>query len=241
MKRLSRFRSTVEHRMLINYRVDSVVAQSLLPEGMRPQLVDGSAVAGICHIKQRALRPAWLSPEIGLRVEGSAHRIAVEWDDETGTHSGVYIAQRHTPSLLAQLAGGRLVPGAHKRARFSSRTGGDLVHLSLDGGETTVEADVALAETFRSDLFADDLESASEFFRKGSIGWSPNHDGTLEALQIDGVGWKVEAATALSVRSSFFDALPGGSAVLDCVLVLRNVPFTWTAPEATIPALVGES
>ena len=28
-----------------------------------------------------------------------------------------------------------------------------------------------------------------------------------------------------------FDALPAGSAVLDCVLVLRNVPFEWSVPE----------
>jgi len=235
MIRMPRFTSTVQHRMLINYRVDPVVARSLVPAGMRPQLVDGSAVAGICHIQQNQLRPAWLKLPVGLRAESSAHRIAVEWDDATGTHSGVYVAERHSSSPLVRLAGGRLVPGVQKRARFRSSVGGDLIHLELDSPATKVSADVELTDEFRSELWRDDLHAASEFFRCGSVGWSPSHEGTLEALQIDTVGWKVVPAIALSVESSYFDALPAGSAVVDCVLVLRDVPFDWSIPERVEP------
>ena len=226
-----KFSSTVQHRMLINYRVDPVVARSLVPEGMRPQLVDGSAVAGICHIRQNQLRPAWLKLPIGLAAESSAHRIAVEWDDAAGAHSGVYIAERHSSSRLAQLLGGRFVPGVQKRARFRSSTGGDLIHLELDSPVTKATADVELTDEFHSKLWGDDLHAASEFFRTGSVGWSPTHAGPLEALQITTDRWKLVPATALSVKSTFFDALPAGSAVLDCVLVLRNVPFEWSVPE----------
>ena len=230
MIRMPKFSSTVQHRMLINYRVDPVVARSLVPAGMRPQIVDGSAVAGICHIRQNRLRPAWLKVPVGLAAESSAHRIAVEWDDATGTHTGVYIAERHSSSRLAQLLGGRLVPGVQKRARFRSSTGGDLIHLELDSPATKVTADVELTDEFHSELWGDDLHAASEFFRCGSVGWSPSHEGTLEALQIDTDGWKVVPATALNVESSYFDARPAGSAVLDCVLVLRDVPFGWSVP-----------
>jgi hypothetical protein len=230
-----KFSSTVQHRMLINYRVDPVVARSLVPTGMRPQLVDGSAVAGICHIQQNQLRPAWLKLPIGLAAESSAHRIAVEWDDATGTHSGVYVAERHSSSPLVRLAGGRLVPGVQKRARFRSSTGGDLIHLELASPATQVTADVELTDDFHSELWGDDLHAASEFSRCASIGWSPSREGTLEALEIDAPGWNVVPATALRVESSYFDALPAGSAVLDCVLVLRNVPFNWSIPERVEP------
>ena len=235
MIRMPKFSSTVQHRMLINYRVDPVVARGLLPEGMRPQLVDGSAVAGICHIQQHSLRPAWLRLPLGLRAESSAHRIAVEWDDEAGTHSGVYVAERHSSSRLVRWAGGRLVPGVQKRAKFHCSTGGDLIHLQLDSPATQVSADVALSDRFESRLWHDDLAAASDFFRDGSVGWSPSHDGGLEALQIDTDSWKVVPADAIQVTSSYFDSLPAGSAEIDCVLVLRNVPFDWSIPAVAAP------
>ena len=141
-----------------------------------------------------------------------------------------YVAERHSSSPLARLLGGRLVPGLQKRARFRSSTGGDLIHLELDSPATTVTADVELTDEFRSELWGDDLHAASEFFRTGTVGWSPSHAGPLEALQITTDRWKLMPATALSVESSYFDALPAGSAVLDCVLVLRNVPFDWSVP-----------
>lgn len=110
----------IQRRLLINYRIDPVIAQSLLPASLRPQLVDGSAVAGICLLRLGALRPAWFRPQIGWGAENAAHRIAVEWDDASGTHSGVYIPERHSASWLAVAAGDRIFPGVHKHAHFES-------------------------------------------------------------------------------------------------------------------------
>jgi len=49
--------SVIERRLLVNYRVDPEVAASLLPAPLRPQLVNGWAVAGVCLIRLRRLRP----------------------------------------------------------------------------------------------------------------------------------------------------------------------------------------
>ncbi len=42
---------TIERRILINYRLDPAAARQLVPSPLRPQLVAGSAVAGVCLIR----------------------------------------------------------------------------------------------------------------------------------------------------------------------------------------------
>ncbi|MDF2434699.1 MAG: hypothetical protein JWP44_4330, partial [Mucilaginibacter sp.] len=49
--RIPALATNIERRLLINYRLDPGVAQSLLPDTLRPQLVRGSAVAGICLLR----------------------------------------------------------------------------------------------------------------------------------------------------------------------------------------------
>lgn len=71
----------IDRRILVNYRVDPTIAKSLVPSPFRPQLVAGSAVAGICLIRLRELRPWFLPAALGLHSENAAHRIAVEWNE----------------------------------------------------------------------------------------------------------------------------------------------------------------
>jgi hypothetical protein len=52
--------SVIERRLLVSYWVDPAVAASLLPIPLRPQLANGWAVAGICLIRRRRLRPSWI-------------------------------------------------------------------------------------------------------------------------------------------------------------------------------------
>jgi len=65
-----RLAAVVERRLLINYRADPDVVAPLLPDGLRPQLVDGAAVVGVCFMRLGRLRPS------GLRARGrrAAHR-----------------------------------------------------------------------------------------------------------------------------------------------------------------------
>jgi hypothetical protein len=99
--------SVVERRLLVNYRVDPSIAAGLLPAPLRPQLVGGWAVAGICLIRLGQLRPSAIPGRLGLRSENAAHRIAVEWDGSQGTSTGVYIPRRDSGSAINVLAGGR--------------------------------------------------------------------------------------------------------------------------------------
>ena len=232
--RQPRLSSVVERRLLVNYRLTPDAAARLLPEPLRPQLVHGYAVAGICLLRLGSVRPVWAPKAIGLRSENAAHRIAVEWDGPDGVRTGVYIPRRDTGSRLNTWAGGRVFPGEHGRADFEVHETPDLVRVAFAtrDGDTRVDVAVELAEQLRgSELFAD-LAEASRFFQAGANGFSATSSGRhLDGMRLHTDAWHVEAGHVRSAASSFFDdpdRFPRGSATLDCALVMRDVPASWT-------------
>jgi hypothetical protein len=232
--------ATIERRLLINYALDPSVAADLLPGGLRPQLVNGSAVAGVCLIRLGDMRTPWMPRALGWGAENAAHRIAVEWDDEGGTQRGVYIPVRHSASWVPVAVGGRLFPGVHRHARFTGSETANRIRVELSASDLRVSADVAVVSEWRSRLFPT-VDDASEFFRAGSTGWSPRRGSEeLDGLSLGTDRWAVEPGRLLNVESSFFDALPEGSARLDSVLVMRDVPIVWSVPSRS-PQLTRES
>ena len=237
---IPRLAANIERRLLINYRLDPAIAQSLLPPSLRPQLVNGSAVAGVCLIRLGALRPAWFGPALGWGAENAAHRIAVEWDTGSGVQSGVYVPIRHSASWVPVAVGGRLFPGVHHHATFATvethEVEGDLIEVTLDAPDAHVRTAVRVTKDWQSLLF-ETMDAASAFFQSGAVGWSPSRNGSeLEGLELATTQWRVEAGAAQQVESSFFDALPAGAAELDCVLVMRGVPVTWSIPRVAQPS-----
>lgn len=225
--------SVVERRLLVNYRVDPDVAARLLPEGLRPQLVHGRAVAGICLLRLGSVRPTWAPKAFGLRSENAAHRIAVEWDGPDGVENGVYITRRDSASRLNAWAGGRVFPGEHGRAGFEvSETPDEArVAFATRDGDVRVDVTVEHSDELRgSELFAD-LAEASRFFQGGAKGYSPTRSGRhLDGMELHTDAWHVEAGRVRSASSSFFedpDRFPPGSATLDCALIMRDVPASW--------------
>jgi hypothetical protein len=134
--------SVVERRLLVNYRVDPEVAASLLPTPLRPRLVNGWAVAGICLIRRGRLRPSWAPGWSGMRTENAAHRVAVEWDGIGGRQRGVYIPRRDSDSAVTVLAGGRLFPGEHHRASFDVRETAKELHVAFASTDRTAHVSV---------------------------------------------------------------------------------------------------
>lgn len=230
--------ATIERRLLVNYCLDPDVARSMLPVGVRPQIVNDSAVAGVCLIRLHHLRPAILRRlEVGHTSENAAHRIAVEWDAADGPHTGVYIPRRHSSSRLVRLVGGRIFPGTHAAARVHSAASEHRIEVGFDADDLHIRVgvDPEPDTDFDSELF-DSLTAASEFFRKDAEGWSPRRSGSLEGLRLDTDSWTVTHAGSPEVESSFFDALPAGAAVLDHVLLMRGVRARWTGAAGPAPA-----
>src|SRR2546423_12753150 len=96
--RIPAVRGVIDRRLLINYRVDPAVLATLLPAPFRPKLVGGAGMVGICLIRLKQLRPAFLPPWLGVSSENAAHRAAVEWDEDGRVREGVYVRRRDTNS-----------------------------------------------------------------------------------------------------------------------------------------------
>lgn len=221
--------ANVERRLLISYRVDPDVIKNMIPNSFRLQLVDGYAVAGACLIRLGDVRPTYVKKGYGWGGENAAHRIAVEYNTFDGVKSGVFIPERHSNSLLPVLAGGRVFPGKHKLAKFAVDETEDNIKVALSSSSVSLSADVTVTDAFTSKLFPT-LEEASDFYRNSPVGFSPDRNLKPEGLKLSTDAWKVEAGHMNSLSSTFFDSLPKGSVFFDHVLVMRNIPVTWSAP-----------
>ncbi|MGA1838270.1 hypothetical protein VD659_15215 [Herbiconiux sp. 11R-BC] len=233
--RLPRIAATIDRRVLVSYRLDPEVAQSLLPGPLRPHLVDGSAVAGFCVMRLAAVRPAFFGGvRLGWRGESAAHRIAVQWNerDDAGravVRSGVYVPVRHSAARFPTLIGGRVFPGVQHRASFTLNETAERVQVGFTAPDVRGRVDVEAATGWSSSLFGT-LEEASEFNRLGNVAWSPGRrPGSLDCLSLHTTAWEVSPARLLGAESSFFSALPEGSAEYDSSLIMRGVPMTWGA------------
>ena len=232
--------STIERRLLVNYRIHPDRVAGLLPAPFRPQLISGWAVGGICLIRLSGIRPRGIPRALGLRTENLAHRFAVEWDDDQGTHAGVFIPRRDTSSRISELAGGRLFPGDHQRARFLVSESGPLVEIRAVSADDSMRVSVLATETaeLRSALFASTGE-AIEFFRLGSHGFSPSRPaGCLAGVRLEADSWAARPMDIQRLESSFFgdqSLFPAGSCVLDSGLIMRNLRGTWIADGRLTP------
>lgn len=236
MFKLPVIQGLIDRRLLVNFRVDPAVLAQRLPAPFRPQLCNGFSIAGICLIRLKHIRPRGWPAMLGLSSENAAHRIAVEWEQNGETHTGVYIPRRDTSSRLNSLAGGRVFPGMHRRADF------DVVevdeHFSVamqsdDGTRIAVSGRVGSdwsSKAFRS------IHQASQFFESGSVGYSASHVASVfDGLELRTFGWKVESLIVERVGSSFFDdraLFPSGSVEFDCALLMRGVEHEWHARPA---------
>jgi hypothetical protein len=223
----------VERRLLLNYRTDPYLTARLLPAPLRPQLVNGWAVGGICMIRLGGLRPPGVPRLLGLRSENAAHRIAVEWDTPDGTASGVYIPRRDSDSLANTLVGGRLFPGEHYRARFEVRECPNELEVDFSSVDHVTSVHVharVVRELAGSGLFRN-LDEASAFFRQGDAGYSATRKGMcLDGLQLQSDQWHIEPLEIVTAMSSLFEdqkRFPTQTATLDSALLMRDVPVTW--------------
>jgi hypothetical protein len=221
--------SRIVRRLLLNASADPGAVVALLPPGMRPELVRGCAVIGICVVELADVRPVGVPRAFGMQSRNAAHRVAVEWGEDGVWRRGVYVIRRDSASPLNVAVGGRLFPGVHHRARVTA----------TDGSNGRVEIDLAAhdglrmaarlrdADGWQSRLFAD-VAQASTFFERGSLGLSPRRNGHLEAVELEAERWHVEPMRLDSLSSTLFDQLlPPGSYEPDCALVMRDVRATW--------------
>jgi len=225
---------TIDRRILINYQADPQVIARFLPPPFRPKLVNGKAIVGICLIRLKNIRPKGIPFNIGVSSENGAHRMAVEWTTQHEKKEGVYVPRRDTSSRLNFLAGGRVFPGVHHLADFTvtESNGNYTIAFKSDDG-TFLEIAAKETNAWSDESVFDDQACASEFFRQGSLGYSPDKIGdAFEGLELKTRDWEVSPLTIIRVRSSFFEdesIFPKGSIKFDNALLMRNIDHEWNS------------
>jgi hypothetical protein len=220
----------IDRRILVNFTADPKAVEKITPFPFRPKIYKGKAIAGICLIRLRNIKPKGLPDFIGINSENGAHRIAVEWDENEVTKSGVFIPRRDTSHKLNTLAGGRIFPGQHYHARFNVEENegnyriefksSDGTEISIDATETTSFSNKSIFET---------LNNASEFFENGDLGYSPSKE-KFEGLRLKTYDWQVRPLDVSAVKSNFFqneEIFPKGSVTFDNALLMTNIEHEW--------------
>jgi hypothetical protein len=220
----------IDRRVLVNYTVDPVIIEKIIPPPFRAKIYKGKAIAGICLIRLKHIRPKGLPKFVGISSENGAHRIAVEWTENGVTHEGVYIPRRDTSSYLNSLAGGRIFPGRHYHAKFNVEEHNGHYHIAFESSDgTTFSVDGDKVDTLNSDSIFQNLDTSSQFFEGGAVGYSPNGE-KYEGLKLKTFNWKVETLNVTSVHSSFFEdesIFPKGSAQFDNALLMTQIKHEW--------------
>lgn len=222
----------IKRRILVNYRAQPDAVRKILPDGFRPKLHKGKAIAGICLIRLEHIRPTFAPGFVGFASENAAHRVAVEWEDENGKlREGVYIPRRDTDSLINSIAGGRLFPGEHHRAAFQIEEQAGEIKFSMRSENVEVKLSGKKSEKFPETSVFESLAEASNFFEKGALGFSATKDAkSLDALILRIENWKAIPLEVAFVESSFYrdeTNFPKGSIEFDHALLMENVAHEW--------------
>jgi hypothetical protein len=223
-------RGVIDRRMLVNFTADPIVVQKLLPQPFQPLLFADKSIVGICLIRLKHIRPKGFPSFLGISSENGAHRIAVQWKENNEMKQGVYIPRRDSSSWMNTLAGGRVFPGKHFHAHFNVKETGVQYHIDFKSSDgTLISVDAALSDRIQSNSIFPDMTSVSQFFEKGSVGYSPN-GSKHEGMRLKTFNWKVQPLNVTNVRSSFFDnedLFPKGSVRFDNALLMTQIEHEW--------------
>lgn len=225
----------IRRRILLNYRISPDVVKAVLPPRFRPKMVGGHSIGGICLIRLEQIRPKGLPNLISISSENSAHRIAVEWEDEAGhPREGVFVSRRDTDSRTNALAGGRIFPGVHHLSRFTASDQEGRISLRVDADDferPLVDLKASETDEFPATSIFGALHESSRFFEAGCIGYSSRPNScTMDGLTLKVTNWQVSPLKVHHVRSAYYDdrsLFPPGSIEFDHALLMRDIPHEW--------------
>lgn len=220
----------IDRRILINFTADPKSVEKIIPFPFRPKIYKDKAIVGICLIRLKDIKPKGFPDFVGVNSENGAHRIAVEWNEDGETKSGVYIPRRDTSFKLNAFVGGRIFPGKHYLAKFNVKEQNGNYHIdfkSSDDTETSIDA--TETKVFNENSIFETLEDASDFFENGDLGYSPNND-KFDGLRLKAYKWEVTPLEVSNMKSSFFEnaeIFPKGSVIFDHALLMTNIEHEW--------------
>jgi len=133
--RLPAIQGIIDRRILVNYRVDPSVAAGLLPAPFRPKLVNGYAMAGICLIRLKQVRPAWM--RCPLALVRRMPLIASRWNGiatDAARKASLFRAGTAAARLNALPRRAAACAGEHHHAHFEVDERNDGLHVKFQSG-----------------------------------------------------------------------------------------------------------
>jgi hypothetical protein len=107
--------------------------------------------------------------------------------------------------------------------------------MNSNDGEVSLKFKGISTNNFPINSIFDSLQEASEFFEKGSLGYSPNKSKTnLDGIKLQIDNWQVEPLQITSVESSFYNnqtIFPKGTIEFDHALIMQNIEHEWHLAE----------
>ncbi|MDB4055767.1 DUF2071 domain-containing protein [Akkermansiaceae bacterium] len=221
----------IDHRILLNFRIDPEVMKKNLPEEFTPKVVGGYAIGGICQVSLSEMRAKGMPSIVGTGSHNAAHRIAV--DSSQG--EGVYVTRRDTNSWLNTMSGGRVFPGVYSKANFDVSASGDLYSVRIENKKKelimSISAEV-VSELPEGSVF-ESTEEVSDFFKTGNIGWSSKEQSNqFDAIELKTVEWGMEPLKVKESFSAYFSntsIFPKGSVEFDSAMIMRNLKHSWVS------------
>ncbi|WP_413290762.1 DUF2071 domain-containing protein [Bdellovibrio sp. HCB337] len=223
---------TLERRILLNYTIDPQYLEKFLPPRFKPRLYKGVGVGGICMIRFSNLRPQYAPSFFGIDSENAAHRIAVEWESKDQKHEGVFIPKRNTASQFNYWAGGRIFPGIFQKSQFKVHEENGIYSVKIcQDGKDIVSFEGRVSDVFPKDSVFANLEEASNFFAKGSVGYSLSKDQTyFQGMELRLLDWSIRPLEILSASVDLYEnesIFPKGAVRLDSAMLMENLRHEW--------------
>jgi hypothetical protein len=227
-------RGRIDRRISVFYRLDPMAARELLPAPLRPRLVRGWALGGVCILRLARMRPRMLPIPLGLASELAWHRIAVEWEEDGRPMHGHYLLRSETDSRLAPFPGARLVPSPDDCTRIEVRSSDAALTARVESGDGTTDLDLAASlGGWRSDALFKSANAARASIASGHVVWDGDEQGELEGVELRSTGGTAQGLEVVRLASTWFDdraRFSLGTATLDCAIVVRDADHEWHAP-----------
>jgi hypothetical protein len=228
--KLPTIQGIIERRILINFTAEPKDVEKILPVPFRPKINKGKAIVGICLIRLKNIRPKGLPEFVGISSENGAHRIAIEWKEDGEVKGGVFIPRRDTSLRLNTFVGGRLFPGKHHLAKFNVIETKKNYHIDFTSSDKTqISIDAIESKTFDNNSIFETLKNASDFFKSGDVGYSPNGK-KFDGLKLNVYNWQVAPLKVNNVKASFFEnekLFPKGTVRFDNALLMKKAAHDW--------------
>ena len=221
----------IDHRILLNFRIDPEVMKKNLPSAFKPKLVQGNAIGGICQVSLSEMRAKGMPSILGTGSHNAAHRIAV--DSSQG--EGVYVTRRDTSSWLNTMSGGRVFPGVYSKANFDISVSGDLYSVKIENNKNNLIMSIhaELVSFLPEGSVFKSTEEVSKFFMTGNIGWSSrSQSDQFDAIELTTDEWRMEPLKVHECFSAYFSntsMFPKGSVEFDSAMIMRNLKHSWVS------------